>query len=145
MLSLTFDEILERDPSRADITAERAVVLRGMGRSRESIEGFSDVLAGEPSAYYSGLARFHLGELSDSAEKLREAIVDLAVATQEAWVNDPDPWLLLGMAQRELWGHDVQNQTLLPQSEANILRATEIDPFYGDAWVELKVTQGVRP
>ena len=46
-------------------------------------------------------------------------------------------------SQRQLWRHDVRNATLLRQSEANILKATEIDSNYGDAWVELAVTRGL--
>ena len=137
------DNILDKDPSRTDIMAERAVVLKALERNDDSIAGFWDTLAGDPSPYYSGLSKFNLGEMTGEAEHFLCSIVDMTVATQGADADNPDSWLVLGMAYRQLWRLDTGDKSLLVRSEQNILQANLIDPFYPDVLVELEYTRSL--
>ncbi len=137
-----YDKALALDDSRGDIWAERGLAHRVMGLHSVSVEGFRrSTDLEDTSTYYKGFSYLHIGEMKVSSEYLRMAINNFEVATAEAPTN-PDGWVLLGRAQRELWRLiGGQDRSLLWQSLTYIERAAAIAPNYTDAWAELEVTR----
>ena len=101
---------------------------------------FRASLERNPSNYYAGFSHLNIGEMKFSGQYLSRALARLKTSTIEAPQN-PDGWVLLGRAERELWRLGGHNDSLLLDSATHIKVAIGLSPYYDDAQHELADTE----